>query len=96
MLWNRRRWIGMVLLAAPLGSGIAWLSPDRSAATDGPIKLEVSLSARELRVVEHGSTVATYGVAVGRRGHRTPTGTFRTGEIVWNPNSRHQQLGVDR
>ena len=85
MRLNRRRWIGALVLAAPLGSGAAWWSTGRSSATDAPIKLEVSLSARELRVIEHGSNVVTYGVAVGRPKHRTPTGTFRTGDIVWNP-----------
>lgn len=86
MLWNRRRWMGVLLLAAPAGSGVAWWSTERSVATDAPIRLEVSLSARELRVIEDGSTVVTYGVAVGRRKHPTPTGSFRTGDIVWNPS----------
>ncbi len=86
MLLNRRRLLGALLVAAPLGSGAVWWSGSRSAANDPPIALEVSLSSRELRVVENGSTVITYGVAVGRPGHPTPTGTFRTGEIVWNPS----------
>jgi lipoprotein-anchoring transpeptidase ErfK/SrfK len=29
--------------------------------------------------------VTTYGVAIGRPGHPTPTGSFRTGDIVYNP-----------
>ena len=86
MRWNRRRWIGTLALAAPVGSGVAWWSTGRSGATDAPITLQLSLSAREMRVIEHGSTVATYGVAVGRPTHPTPTGAFRTGEIVWNPS----------
>ena len=83
---NRRRWIAVLLLVVPLASGGAWWSAGRSDAVDAPIRLVVSLSERELRVVEDGSTVVSYGVAVGRRGHRTPTGTFRTGDIVWNPS----------
>ena len=83
--WSRK-WLGVLLLAAPMGSGFAWWSTARSRAADEPIKLAVSLSARELRVIEDGTTVVTYGVAVGRPGHPTPTGTFRTGEIVWNPS----------
>jgi lipoprotein-anchoring transpeptidase ErfK/SrfK len=86
MLSNRSRWIGVLLLAAPVGSGVAWWSTEESGAMDAPIKLVVSLSARELRVIKNGSTVATYGVAVGRPKHPTPTGTFRTGDIVWNPS----------
>ena len=86
MLSIRSRWIGALLLAAPVGSGAAWWATGRSDAIDAPIRLEVSLSARELRVVEHGATITTYGVAVGRPKHPTPTGTFRTGDIVWNPS----------
>ena len=86
MLSNRSRWIGVLLLVAPAGSGFAWWSTGRSGAADAPIKLVVSLSARELRVIEEGSTVATYGVAVGRPKHPTPTGSFRTGDIEWNPS----------
>ena len=85
MLSKRRKWIGVLLLAW-VGSGVAWLSTGRSGAADAPLKLVVSLSARELRVVEGGSTVATYGVAVGRPSHPTPTGSFRTGDIDWNPS----------
>jgi lipoprotein-anchoring transpeptidase ErfK/SrfK len=86
MLWTRRKWIGVLLLAAPVGSGIAWWSSGRFGPGDAPLRIEVSLSARELRVIENGETVVTYGVAVGRPSHPTPTGTFRTGAIEWNPS----------
>jgi lipoprotein-anchoring transpeptidase ErfK/SrfK len=86
MLSNRNKLIGVLLLAAPVGYGVARGSTEESGAIDAPIRLEVSLSARELRVINHSSTIATYGIAVGRRGHPTPTGTFRTGEIVWDPS----------
>src|SRR6187200_1614464 len=55
---------------------------DRDGAT--PI-LKVDLSERELRVIEDGDVVRTYGVAVGSRKHPTPTGSYWTGRIVWNP-----------
>jgi lipoprotein-anchoring transpeptidase ErfK/SrfK len=87
MLTKRRKWIGVLVLAAWIGSGVAWLSLGRSGPT-GPIAIKVSLSARQLRVVQDGATVATYGVAVGRPSHPTPTGSFRTGDIVWNPSWR--------
>ena len=85
MLSKRRKWIGGLVVAAWLGSGAAWLSTSRSGASDAPIALKVSLSSRVLRVVQDGKTVASYGVAVGRPTHPTPTGSFRTGDIVWNP-----------
>jgi lipoprotein-anchoring transpeptidase ErfK/SrfK len=86
MLSKRRKWIGGLVVAAWLGSGAAWLSTGRSGGKDAPITLKVSLSARSLRVVQNGETVATYGVAVGRPSHPTPTGAFRTGDIEWNPS----------
>ena len=51
----------------------------------GSIELSVDLSKRRLYVHEGGELVKTYGVAVGRASNPTPTGTFRTGRIVWNP-----------
>ena len=62
-----------------------WLSTGPSRH-DGPITLQVSLSARQLRVADGDSTVAMYEVAVGRPSNPTPTGTFETGDIVWNPS----------
>ena len=54
--------------------------------TEGPpLRLEVSLSERTLKVIEGGEVVETYGVAVGRASNPTPTGTFHTGAIDWNP-----------
>jgi lipoprotein-anchoring transpeptidase ErfK/SrfK len=51
----------------------------------GPLELRVDLSERRLYVHEAGELVETYGVAVGRASNPTPTGTFRTGRIEWNP-----------
>jgi lipoprotein-anchoring transpeptidase ErfK/SrfK len=50
------------------------------------MRLAVSLSQRELKVISNGDVVATYGIAVGRPSHPTPTGSFETGDIVWNPS----------
>ena len=86
MLSKRRKWIGALVLAAWAGSGVAWLSTGPSRAHDGPVTLEVSLSSRSLRVVDGDSTLVTYEVAVGRPSNPTPTGTFETGDIVWNPS----------
>ncbi|MDR0786381.1 MAG: L,D-transpeptidase [Gemmatimonadota bacterium] len=48
-------------------------------------EIRVSLSDRSIKLMENGEVVRTYGVAIGRPSHPTPTGTFRTGRIVWNP-----------
>lgn len=55
------------------------------ARASGSVELRVDLSERKLYVVEGGDVVKTYGVAIGRRDHPTPTGSYRTGRIVWNP-----------
>jgi lipoprotein-anchoring transpeptidase ErfK/SrfK len=39
-------------------------------------------------VTEGGEVVNTYRVAVGRPSNPTPTGTYQTGRIVWNPSWR--------
>src|SRR5262245_28633167 len=50
-----------------------------------PMRLKVDLSERRLYVIERGSVVRIYGIAVGSRRYPTPTGSFRTGRIDWNP-----------
>lgn len=57
-----------------------WILPDPPR-----LRLVVSLSAREMKVIEDGQIVARYGVAVGRPSNPTPRGQFRTGAIDWNP-----------
>ena len=58
-------------------------------APDSPrLRLVVSLSARQLNVVQDGRVVTTYGVAVGQPSNPTPRGSFRTGRITWNPSWR--------
>jgi lipoprotein-anchoring transpeptidase ErfK/SrfK len=70
----------MAILAAAPGILERYRDTDDETPT-----LKVDLSERVLRVVEDGEVVRTYGVAVGTRKHPTPTGTYRTGRIVWNP-----------
>jgi lipoprotein-anchoring transpeptidase ErfK/SrfK len=49
------------------------------------LQLVASLSERQLYVKEHGETVRTYAVAVGKPKHPTPRGEFAIRRIVWNP-----------
>jgi lipoprotein-anchoring transpeptidase ErfK/SrfK len=67
---------------------MVWWSLRGRLTDPPPVRLVVSLSARELSVVEDGEVVRTYSIAVGRPKHPTPTGRFRTGDIVWNPSWR--------
>lgn len=84
---KRRLRLGALLTFVPIVPAIVWWSASRSTVADpAPLRLAVSLSARQLKVIEDGNVVQTYGVAVGRPSHPTPTGNFRTGAIDWNPS----------
>lgn len=84
-----KRQLQLLLLVAciPIAAAVLATSHvlDRFRSDEAPMRLEVSLSARQLKVIEGGEVVKTYGVAIGRPGHPTPTGTFQTGKIIWNP-----------
>ena len=49
-------------------------------------RLEVDLSRRELYVYEGKELRHTYPVAIGKEGHRTPTGDMTIDRIIWNPD----------
>lgn len=83
--WKRRLRLGAVLALVPLIPAVALWSRVMPSP-DAPLRLEVDLSSRQLRVIENGDVTRTYGVAIGRASHPTPTGSFRTGAIVWNPS----------
>ena len=80
--WGRRA-MGMLL---PVGAGLLlWSQVGTGLPFDPPVRLVASLSNRTLKVVEDGDVVRTYGIAIGRSRYPTPTGSFRTGAIDWNP-----------
>ena len=82
-----RRWrMGAILTGLALSAGLLWWLPLRLGAGQDGMRLEASLSSRTLKVVENGDVVHTYGIAVGMPSNPTPTGTFRTGVIDWNPS----------
>jgi lipoprotein-anchoring transpeptidase ErfK/SrfK len=84
----QRARIGTLLAIAPIIPLLLWAAT-RDTRVDPPgVRLEVSLSARQLSVVDDGRVVKRYSVAVGRPSNPTPRGTFRTGRIVWNPSWR--------
>jgi lipoprotein-anchoring transpeptidase ErfK/SrfK len=77
--------LGTLLGIAPIVALVSIAAP-RFTADPSPLRLEVSLSARRLSVIENGRVTRTYGIAVGRADRPTPKGSFRTGRIVWNPS----------
>lgn len=50
------------------------------------LHLEVNLPARELRVIEHDAVVATYPVAIGSTGFKSPVMTEQITQLIWNPS----------
>jgi lipoprotein-anchoring transpeptidase ErfK/SrfK len=86
MDWKRRLRLGALTVIPIIPVALLWAPLHRPDADRAPVRLVVSLSDRELRVIENGDVVRSYGVAVGRPSHPTPTGRFRTGDIDWNPS----------
>jgi len=77
-----------LLVSAWVSVAAAELAVDRAAhelADAAPMRIRVSLSQRRLTVLEGGKAVKSYPIAVGRPSNPTPTGSYRTGRIVWNP-----------
>ena len=56
-----------------------------AATIAGPIRLEVDISDRLLRVIAADEVVKTYTVAVGASAHPTPRGSFAIRRLIWNP-----------
>lgn len=57
-----------------------------AAAAHQEMRLEISLSERELYVYLGDELVDTYPVAVGQPGHETPTGSWGVHQVDWNPD----------
>ena len=67
------------MLQVPLNAFISLLvSLGRGPTPAPPIRLDADLGDRVLKIVQNGSVVKTYGIAVGRPSHPTPTGSFTT------------------
>lgn len=77
--------IGTLLAIVPAIPLLLWGTMREKGADRPNMRLEASIADRTLKVIENGKVVITYGVAVGRPGNPTPRGSFRTGQIVWNP-----------
>jgi lipoprotein-anchoring transpeptidase ErfK/SrfK len=78
--------LSAILVVVPLIPFLMWSPIRRLLAPEPPLRLEVSLSAREMKVIENGQVVKRYGIAIGQPAHPTPKGRFQTGAIEWNPD----------
>ena len=76
-------------LGLALALGAIWSGAPREEQPEAEgLRIVVNTSARKLYVYEDGKRTRTYTVAVGKRGHRTPTvGATR---VVWNPCGTHR------
>lgn len=74
---------------AALVLGLAGVSGSVETARMQPeaagMRIVINIAARRLHVYENGERTRTYTVAVGQRGHRTPTGRYAISRVVWNP-----------
>lgn len=84
---KRRLQLVLILVSLPILAIVLSRSYvlDRFRGDDPGAELKVDLSERSMSLLEDGEVTRTYPVAVGQPSHPTPTGTFQTGRIVWNP-----------
>ena len=78
MLWvvsHVSGWLGVMTPQAGNGR-VGWIAQGAVALSREPWKLEVSLGARRLTVLNGGKVVVRYTVAIGASGAPTPTGRF--------------------
>jgi len=84
----RRRgdWLGVIATERANGT-LGWLPADGVRLVEEPVRLHVDLSARTLRVVRSGRTVARMSVGIGSADTPTPTGEFAVTDGIrgWGP-----------
>jgi lipoprotein-anchoring transpeptidase ErfK/SrfK len=69
-----------------VSDSMAQTPPDLSARDTAPLRVEVDLAARQLRVLEGANdTVVSHPVAVGSEEWPTRTGSWTIGQVVLNP-----------
>lgn len=60
--------------------------PAVTQPVEPPMRIEVDIAARQLRVLRSGAPAATYGVAVGTAEWPTQPGSWTISQVVWNPD----------
>ncbi|MBD2313386.1 L,D-transpeptidase [Desertifilum sp. FACHB-1129] len=63
--------------------------PPTATQQQSTVRLEVSLSNREVTVYNGTAPAQTYPIAIGRAGHETPVGTFEIQQMRQNPTWIH-------
>lgn len=60
--------------------------PAVTQPVEPPMRIEVDITARQLRVLRDGAPATTYGVAVGTAEWPTRPGSWTISQVVWNPD----------
>ena len=78
-----------IAFGAAVSAAATWPESNVSGTTSSraadAIYVTVDLSERQLVVVDGGQALRTFGVAIGKPSHPTPTGRFTLRKMVWNP-----------
>ena len=81
-MWNAALFAVALLSGHPLSGASAGVEV---APAIPEIRIEVSLSDRQLRVFQGDELTRSYPVAIGQDRYPTPTGEFRIARVIWNP-----------
>lgn len=73
------------LAAGAASAGVDWGGGTTNAEAAASLRLTLNTAGYRLHVYENGERTRSYRVAVGKPGHRTPTGSYRISRVVWNP-----------
>lgn len=88
---------GIILPARPLQAGIPnYRLPAQAASSPiaQPLRLEIQLSRRQLRLYQGETMLKSYPVAVGREGWQTPTGSFQVMQMIHQPAWKNPFTGA--
>jgi len=79
-------WLGVIATELPNGT-VGWVRAADVRLVQEPVRLDVILSKRELRVVRHGRAVARMTIGIGAPATPTPTGDFAVTDGLrgWGP-----------
>ncbi|QEQ01751.1 L,D-transpeptidase [Thermosynechococcus sp. CL-1] len=83
-------WVSLSLLGR-LPFALATAPPP---AVTAPLRLEISLSRRQLTLYQGQTPLRRYPVAVGRPGWETPTGQFQVREMIRDPAWKNPFTGA--
>ena len=101
MLKRSVTWVGLVLTIGLSYSPQVLLAAQQPETTTNissdvvtqPIRLEISLSRRQVTLYHENTLIKSYPVAVGRAGWETPTGEFQVAQMLENPKWIHPTTG---